>query len=134
MPDPILPAGSEAPLPAVRTSVGNILRTNNSRALDEPVEEETIDARRLLGILRRHFWLIIACVVGAAAAGLALSWWSAPVYEATASVRITENDNSLPGSDVLQALGGGQTEVNTELEVLQSRSLVQRVVDELGLR
>ncbi len=97
-------------------------------------DDGSIDPRRTWGIIRRHLWLILFCVAGGGAIGLLLTWRATPVYEATASLRITEGENSLPGLDVLEALGGGQTEVNTELEVLRSRTLVQRVVDTLGLR
>src|SRR5690606_34962590 len=57
-----------------------------------------------------------------------------PIYEASASLRITDDEGGIPGLEVLRQMGGAGNEVNTELEVLRSRSLAGVVVDSLQLR
>ncbi len=99
-----------------------------------PVDDDAIDLRRIWGIIRRNLWVILGCLV----LSLAIGWWltqrAVPQYEATASLRITDDKGAVPGLDVLQELGGGGNEVNTELEVLRSRTLIGEVLDEFDLR
>ncbi len=91
--------------------------------------EKDFRPARFLMLLRRHFWLIgvSAGVVLAASVAYALFWPA--VYEGDASLRIDKAKTELPNADF--AL---ETELNTEIEVLSSRSLVGELVDSLGLR
>lgn len=97
-------------------------------------QAETVDIRRMFGILRRHAWLIAGCCVAAAVVGWLITMRAIPQYESAASLRIAEAEASVPGLEVLQQLGGRGSEVNTELEVLRSRTLIGEVVDRFGLR
>jgi len=101
---------------------------------EDPEDDGSVDLHRAAAILRRNIWLIVISVVVGTSLGFAYSWWRVPVYEATASLRITENESPVPELNAIKVLGGGATEVNTELEVLRSRTLVERVIRELGLR
>ena len=72
-----------------------------------------------------------------AAIGVALTFWvtqrQRPVYEARATIRIAEQQSATPSADVLTALSKPST-IETEMEILRSRSVVEDVVDTLGLR
>jgi tyrosine-protein kinase Etk/Wzc len=93
-----------------------------------------MDVRRLFGILRRNWWIILGCLTLGAVAGALLTARATPMYEAVASLRIAESEVGVPGLEALQVLGGKGSEVNTELEVLRSRTLAGQVVDALHLR
>ena len=97
-------------------------------------DDETMDLRRLLGIVRRNWWIILGCMLVAIILGWIYTTRATPLYEASASLRIAESESAIPGLDVLQQLGGDGSEVNTELEVLRSRTLAGQVVDEFGLQ
>src|SRR5690606_11212408 len=56
------------------------------------------------------------------------------MYEASASLRITQEEGMIPGLELLREMGGAGNEVNTELEVLRSRTLAGVVVDGEQLR
>lgn len=99
-----------------------------------PVEDDTIDLRRVWGIVRRNGGILLGCVVLAVAAAIWLTQRAVPAYEATASLRITEEEGMVPGLDLLREMGGAGNEVNTELEVLRSRTLAGVVVDRELLR
>jgi len=58
---------------------------------------------------------------------------SRPVYEGTTSIRIDEQRSNVPVLDILSSLSTG-SEINTEMEVLRSRTLAQAVVDSLHLQ
>lgn len=104
-----------------------IVSPNGARPDDE------IHLRDVWNLLLRN-WLVIAAslvlVVGATAA---YTVWSVPVYESVTSIRIEEERTDLPVLDVLQTLSTG-SEVETEMEVVRSRTLAEDVVDSLGLQ
>lgn len=99
-----------------------------------PPDEEGIDLRMVWAILRRHWYIIVACVALAGVAGWFVTDRMTPVYEANASLRINEQEAAVPGLEVLKDLRGQGSEVNTEMQVLRSRSLAQLVADRLQLR
>ncbi|HET9983735.1 MAG TPA: polysaccharide biosynthesis tyrosine autokinase [Longimicrobiales bacterium] len=55
-----------------------------------------------------------------------------PVYEATATVRIDEQQSNIAVLDALKTLANG-SKIETEMEVLQSRTLAEDVVADLSL-
>lgn len=56
-----------------------------------------------------------------------------PVYETTATVRIDEERSGLPVLEALRTLSSG-SEINTEMQVLRSRTLAEAVMDSLRLQ
>jgi capsular exopolysaccharide synthesis family protein len=82
--------------------------------------------------LRRGIWLVLGGVLLGAGLGAALALRAAPVYEAAASIRIEEPRARLPGFEAVPA-EPLSNRVETEMEELRTRSLVEEVVDSLGL-
>lgn len=89
-------------------------------------------SRGIQGILLRHLWLIAGCVAALVFIGAILTWRLTPIYSSSASLRIDEQPSNVQALDVLASLKG--TEINTEIEVLGSRTLARAVVDSLGLQ
>jgi capsular exopolysaccharide synthesis family protein len=87
--------------------------------------------RGIGAILRRHLPLILACAALGAAAAAYITWRMDPVYRATASVRIDSRPTQLPALDAMGLVASNP--VLTEMEMLSSRSLAQRVADSLGV-
>lgn len=83
------------------------------------------------GTLHRRRWLIIGTtLVVMGGAGYA-THRLAPIYEATASIRIDERSSTLP-MDPTQL--STRSELNTDIEELSSRVLAEAVVDSLGVQ
>lgn len=61
--------------------------------------------------------------------------YTVPVYETTATLLIKDDKTSNPGTDLMNALNifGSQKNVENEVEVLQSKTLMQEVVKNLHL-
>lgn len=80
----------------------------------------------------RHHWLLIATgtLLGASLAAF-LTARATPVYRATASLQIQEKQANLP--ELFKTLSTG-TEINTDMEVLKSRALVDATASALALR
>lgn len=96
-------------------------------------DDEDISFLELWALLRRNRLIIGSAFLVLATAGTVYAFRAAPVYEASVKIRIDERQSNLPVLDVLKTLSSG-SEVNTEMEVLQSRTIAEDVVDSLGLR
>jgi capsular exopolysaccharide synthesis family protein len=99
-----------------------------------PGEIYPIDLQRLLNAFRRRFLLfasVSAAVIVAVGAGTLLS---TPKYRATAEVLLDpRNEKITKADDVLSGLPADSTVVDSEVEVLRSPQLAERVVKLLKL-
>lgn len=94
-----------------------------------------IDLRRYWTMIARSAWIIVVCVGLAVAAAITAVRRVQPVYQATATIRI--EDQSAKGMPSAFTYFGGtdyQSMLAQASEVITSRSLALRVVDDLGLR
>ena len=85
----------------------------------------------LAGMLSRNKWLILLCTIAVTAGAAYFTAKATPIYEASASLRLDEKESSLPDIFKTVAQKGA---VETETEVLQSRSFAEAAGDELALR
>src|SRR5690606_24227771 len=95
--------------------------------------DDEIDLREVWNTLRRNRWLIAAWLAAAVTMAVAVTVLSTPIYQASTSIRIDGGQANIPVLDVLQTVSRGN-EVDTEMEVLRSRTLAELVVDSLGLQ
>jgi tyrosine-protein kinase Etk/Wzc len=96
-------------------------------------KDDEVHLRDIWNILVRN-WILITLILLATVGGTAAyTYYTAPVYQSTTSIRIQERQADLPVLDVLQNLSGG-SEVETEMEVLRSRTLAEDVVGSLALQ
>jgi len=95
---------------------------------------DEVDLRAVWGTLRRNWLVILGCFIAAVALGWVHTARIAPTYQAEATLRI-DAEGETPGLDLLNTLGGnGESKIETEMEVLRSRTLAREVVEALGLR
>lgn len=110
-------------------------------AISPPKTSSIVDDEIDLGavartIWRGKFWIILTALLGFLSGGYYAFKVATPVYTTTASV-VQETD-LVPVVDFSSALAGGgagtdQSAINTELEVLRSRSLLEKLVARLDL-
>jgi len=87
-------------------------------------------------IIWRRKWMIALILLVTTAVVLLGSFLITPIYEASATLHIKEPMPSLLGGDFL---GNGlsampmKEEINTQIEILKSRSMLERVVEQEGL-
>jgi len=85
------------------------------------------------GTVRRNWILIASCVVLATGAAMGVIRLITPIYEASTTVRIDSKQSGLPVLEELENLSSG-SEINTEKQVLGSRTVAEDVVASLGLQ
>src|SRR5512135_138398 len=95
-------------------------------------EVPAISLRGLVAALRRQaVWILVTTLLGAGLTVYVVRR-QRPVYEARATLRMPEQQYS-PTTDVLSAMNAPST-VETEMEILRSRSVAEGAVQKLGLQ
>src|SRR4029079_2202890 len=85
------------------------------------MSEEMLWLARVWHALRHHWLLIGSGVMVGIAIAAFLTSRATPIYQATASLQIQDKQPNLP--EVFKTLSTG-AEINTDMEVLRSRALV----------
>lgn len=96
---------------------------------------DEIDLRELVAALLEGRWIIALAVAVALFLGVCYALTATPIYQADALVQVETEGKSLNAAlgDVAELLGGGQTPVTAEVEILKSRMVLGKVIDSLGL-
>lgn len=103
-----------------------MLPSPNGRRRDEA------QLRTIWNFIQRNRLLAFGIPIVVLAATAAFVKLTTPVYEATTTVRIDEQQSNIAVLDALKTLANG-SKIETEMEVLQSRSLAEDVVADLSL-
>ncbi|WAY99359.1 Wzz/FepE/Etk N-terminal domain-containing protein, partial [Serratia marcescens] len=92
-----------------------------------------MDLSRLLGTLIDHRWLIIGITALFSVAGIIYSLFATPIYQADAMVQVEQNVGNSLVNDLSQMLPNSQPGSSTEIELIKSRMVTGKTVDDLNL-
>ncbi len=106
---------------------------NTKLGLSTANNHDEIDLRRLLGTLIAHRWLIIGITALFSVAGIIYSLLATPMYQADAMVQVEQNVGNLLVNDLSQILPNSQPGSSTEIELIKSRMVTGKTVDDLNL-
>jgi tyrosine-protein kinase Etk/Wzc len=101
-----------------------------ARSKHETSDDE-LDLGRYLGILREYRWSIAATLVLTLGVGVVYMIATTPVYRANAVIQIEKKANPL--GQLGELLGDFSGEASTEIEIISSRALLGKVIEELRL-
>ncbi len=105
-----------------------------SPALGPGEDEDTLDLMKLWNILWRAKWIIVGLILVACVATLLVLQWVTPQYKATATLVIADRNPQVLAFQQLFEPGVNTSEyLQTQLGLLHSRALAERVVKELDL-
>lgn len=101
---------------------------------DEWDKEETIDLRQYWNILNRKKWPIIGLATVVSIIALLVVYAITPIYQATSTILIeSQNANVVSIEEIYGLDTRAQQYYETQFEILKSRPLAERVVNELSL-
>ena len=106
---------------------------NNDKIMfDEEEEEQTEVLDYLFKFLRYWYWIVLSLIIAYSYAYLYLKKYT-PIYQVNATLLI--KDEKKINTQILQKLDMGSKSklVENEIEVLKSRALIRKVVDDLNL-
>ncbi|CAI0798671.1 tyrosine-protein kinase Wzc [Serratia quinivorans] len=108
--------------------------TEKNRAVSTASKEnEEIDLGRLVGTLIDHRWLIIGITALFAVIGIIYSLFATPIYQADATVQVEQNEGNSLVNNISQMLPNSQPGSSTEIELITSRMIVGKTVQDLNL-
>lgn len=102
-------------------------------ASQEPQDNDEIDLLGMLGTLIDHKKLILGITATCFLGGLAYSLIATPIYKANALIQVEKKSTGLTGLDDLGAALGKESKAVTEIELIKSRSVIGKAVDQLKL-
>ena len=113
-------------------AMGN-LRTVLSGGLHKP-SEDVIDLHQIFGIIRRRANVILGCIILGTVLATVTIFQLTPRYTAEATVMLDTRKNQMVDFTSLMAgLSGDQSVVRSEMEILKSRALAEKVADKLKI-
>ncbi len=115
------------------------LQTALEHRHEEQATDESLTLTDLLRIVVKHKWTLLIVILLACAAAAVRTFLSTPVYRSTVILQIERvaprvvNFNNEVDPDQAAATSDETTSLKTQYELLKSRSLAERVIDELRL-
>lgn len=107
--------------------------TDNIRSRSTDNRSEEIDLGRLFGTLIDNRWLIIAITALFSVASIIYVLFSTPVYQADALVQVEQNAGNSILNNLSEMLPNSQPMSSTEIELIKSRLVTGKTVDDLDL-
>src|SRR5690606_33143660 len=93
--------------------------------------EDEINLSELFGILLAGKWLILVIALCVLGLGVAKVLIDLPVYQADGLLQIKENSKPMPGLESLTGFLDNDTPVMAEIELLKSRMILGKVIENL---
>ena len=98
-------------------------------------DDDVIDLRELWAMLVRRRWTVLVTALVIVVAGTIYTAMQTPIFRASTTVQIERESSNIVGfDDVVAAESGNRDFYETQYELLQSRNLARRVIDQLGLQ
>lgn len=94
---------------------------------------DEIDLGKLFGILLDNRWNIIAVTFVFAVLGIAYALLATPIYKADALIQVEEKSSGMPALGEMGELFASESSATTEIEIIKSRMILGKTVDELNL-
>ncbi|HID3653044.1 TPA: tyrosine-protein kinase Wzc [Serratia marcescens] len=108
--------------------------TENKRASTTGSNHDDIDLGRLFGILIDHRWLIIGITLLFSVVSMVYAIFAKPIYQSDALIQVENPTGNAILSDLSQMIQSNTSgSSSTEIELIKSRMVVGKTVEDLGL-
>ena len=100
--------------------------------LQQNGDEQSIDIKQLIYICLNHWYLFVICVIVALAIGFVVNRYTKNVYQTSGTVLI-KSDQSFDPTALMTNLNTGKSNVENEMAILRSYSLVERTIKKMNM-
>ncbi|AEX85625.1 capsular exopolysaccharide biosynthesis protein [Marinitoga piezophila KA3] len=101
--------------------------------MEPEIYEDELTLEDIIHIFKKRFWWFFATVVVVVALTIAYLFVTTPIYEANVTLKI-ESGKSNSISDLFSTqLSSSRPEISTEIELIKSRTNIEKVIDDLNL-
>ncbi len=114
-------------------AVGNLRTVPGGGGAPKP-PEDVIDLHQIFGVIRRRANVIVGCAVLGTVLATVWVFQLTPRYTAEATVMLDTRRNQMVDlTSMIAGLSGDQSVVRSEMEILKSRALAEKVADKLNI-
>ena len=96
-------------------------------------ESEELDLTEIVSIILKRFWLIVGCVLCGLLAAILVNTLMRPMYEGTALIMINKEEAGKIDASPYGSFMSEEDYYRTQYQLLESRSLLERVYQKLDL-
>jgi len=102
--------------------------------MDGEIRQDELTLEDILRIFKKHIWWFVATLIGIVALTVAYLIVATPIYEASVTINIEPRTKSTL-TDLFSATGyvGSKPDIATEVELIKSRTNIEKVVENLNL-
>ena len=97
------------------------------------MNDEELDIGSLIGLVLKHFWLVVATALLGLVAAIMVNIFMRPVYEATALLMINQENAGKLDESAYGNFASMEDYYRTQYQLLESRSLLESVYKQLDL-
>ena len=97
------------------------------------MNEEELDITALVGMVFKHFWLIVATAILGLLAAILVNTFMRPVYESTVLMMINQENAGKLDDSPYGSFASMEDYYRTQYQLLESRSLLETVYTQLDL-
>lgn len=110
--------------------------STDSHGENNNINQERVSVTSLFAVLKQRKWLILSITLATLLLSLMLSWMMNPVYRSSTTLKINANATKVVNFDVEvgNKLQADENYFQGEFKLLQSRAILERVIDELALQ
>lgn len=94
---------------------------------------DEVDLRKIIGNILDNVWLIIGVTAIFTVMGVVYSLFSTPIYKADALIQVEKNAGASLINNISQMLPSGQPASDTEIELIKSRMVLGKTIEDLAL-
>jgi uncharacterized protein involved in exopolysaccharide biosynthesis len=99
----------------------------------QQLETGTVHLRDYLRVLKKRAWLVAACFVVVAAAGAIGTYLQKPIFRASAKTLVDRESPKVVNIQEVGTTEYGSELFETQIQIIRSRPVAQRVIDSLNL-
>ncbi|MFV1950775.1 MAG: polysaccharide biosynthesis tyrosine autokinase [Nitrospinota bacterium] len=100
--------------------------------MENPYEGREVHLKDYIGVLFKRKWIIILAFLTVLISAVVFSSLITPIYEATTTVRVEEKGGQMAGMESFLS-PQGLSPIETEMEIIKSRTLAEEVVRDLEI-
>ena len=109
-------------------------KNNNNYRSKQENDDQSIDIKGLVFIFLNHWYLFLISVVIALAIGFVINRYKTKVYQTTGTILIKDNRSSLDPTAIMTRVSYGSSQnVENEMAILKSYSLIERVIKKMNI-
>lgn len=101
--------------------------------MEPEVYEDELTLEDILHIFKKRFWWFFLTVVITVAITITYLFLTTPIYEASVTLKIESQQSSSISDIFTSQISSSRPEISTEVELIKSRTNIEKVVDDLNL-